>query len=80
MKPMQLRVLAALNTNRGQMTRKQIGAITGDKKGFAQLVGSHREPVKPNSLFGRGFVESNGPLNKLLHCITPKAKAAIKNW
>lgn len=75
---MQLRILEFLADKQDWATRDEIGARTGDKKGFSKALGAPTNPpIKPDSLEGRGFVERRGTTHPFQYRITPSGQLAL---
>ncbi len=84
MTKMQFEVFVTLWQNGGWMTRNEMHAKIGHPKGWAKAIGtSTKGRSKPDTLEARGFVETeysgNGG-NELMHRLTPKGRAVIKDW
>jgi len=75
---MQVRILKFLAEKQDWATRKEIGAKTGDKKGFSGALGAPTNPpLKPDSLEGRGFVERRGTTSSFQYRITSSGRRAL---
>lgn len=74
---MQLRILRFLNTHDGWVTRKDMGEITGDKRGFSEALGAPTNPpIRVDSLEGRGLVERQDMTQPFHYRITQAGRLA----
>src|SRR5207249_2897651 len=81
MTPMQLRILRCLAQQQDWVTREEIGAESGDTKGFSRALGAPTNlSIEPGTLEHLGFVERRDGTPPFVYKITPSGKQALSDY